>query len=66
LLPLTSQTYYTTEETLPALIRRSEVVATRTVEITGLENAIHIIQNKTQELVVRDQRRPCPLLDSRC
>lgn len=52
------QTYYTTEESLPALIRRSEVVAERSVEISGLENAVHDIQTKTKELDVR----PCHLL----
>lgn len=52
------QTYYTTEEALPALIRRSEVIQTRTVEITGLENAIHDVQIKTQELDVRQTLQP--------
>ncbi|KAF9264233.1 cytoplasmic protein [Marasmius fiardii PR-910] len=42
--------YYTTEDTFPTVIRRSQVVAMEAVEISPVENALEEIELKTKEL----------------
>jgi dedicator of cytokinesis protein 3 len=44
------KTYFNTEEAFPTVLRRSEVVAIETSEISPLENALHEVQQKTKEL----------------
>ncbi|KXN90212.1 Dedicator of cytokinesis protein 3 [Leucoagaricus sp. SymC.cos] len=44
------KTYFTTEETFPTVLRRSEVVAVEIVEISPLENALNEVELKTKEL----------------
>jgi len=44
------KTYFTTEETFPTVLRRSEVVGMEIVEISPLENALNEVQLKTKEL----------------
>ncbi|KIY44576.1 hypothetical protein FISHEDRAFT_51256 [Fistulina hepatica ATCC 64428] len=44
------KTYYTTEETFPTVLRRSEIITIESVEISPLESAIEEVENKTKEL----------------
>lgn len=44
------KTYFTTEETFPTVLRRSEVVGVEVVEISPLENALNEVEQKTKEL----------------
>jgi dedicator of cytokinesis protein 3 len=43
-------TYFTTEEAFPTVLRRSEVVAMEVLEISPIENALHEVEQKTKEL----------------
>ena len=42
--------YFTTEETFPTVLRRSEIVAVEVVEISPIENALNEVEQKTKEL----------------
>lgn len=44
------KTYFTTEETFPTVLRRSEVVGVEIVEISPIENALNEVEQKTKEL----------------
>jgi dedicator of cytokinesis protein 3 len=44
------KTYYTTEESFPAVLRRSEVVAVEVVELSPVENALLEVELKNKEL----------------
>ncbi|KAJ7209531.1 C2 domain in Dock180 and Zizimin proteins-domain-containing protein [Mycena pura] len=44
------KTYFTTEEAFPTVLRRSEVVAFETVEISPVESALSEVELKTKEL----------------
>jgi dedicator of cytokinesis protein 3 len=44
------KTYFTTEETFPTVLRRSEVVDIQIAEISPVQNAISEIELKTKEL----------------
>ncbi|THH15128.1 hypothetical protein EW146_g5303 [Bondarzewia mesenterica] len=44
------KTYFTTEESFPTVLRRSEVVAREVLEISPIETALHEIEQKTREL----------------
>jgi dedicator of cytokinesis protein 3 len=44
------KTYYTTEESFPAVLRRSEVVAVEIVELSPVENALLDVEQKNKEL----------------
>jgi dedicator of cytokinesis protein 3 len=44
------KTYFTTEESFPAVLRRSEVVAVEVLEISPIENALHEVEQKNKEL----------------
>lgn len=44
------KTFFTTEETFPTVLRRSEVVDIQTEEISPLEDAIIAVEQKTKEL----------------
>ncbi len=44
------KTYYTTEESFPAVLRRSEVVAVEVVELSPVENALLDVEQKNKEL----------------
>lgn len=44
------KTYFTTEETFPTVLRRSEVIDIHIIEISPLENAIAEVEQKTKEL----------------
>ena len=44
------KTYYTTEESFPAVLRRSEVVAVEIVELSPVENALLEVEQKNKEL----------------
>lgn len=46
----TLKTYFTTEETFPTVLRRSEVIEVRPEEISPIENAIDDVELKTKEL----------------
>lgn len=43
--------YFTTEETFPTVLRRSEVVDIQTIDISPIESAINDVVQKTKELV---------------
>ncbi|KAG7090843.1 hypothetical protein E1B28_009925 [Marasmius oreades] len=42
--------YYTTEDTFPTVLRRSQVVAMEVEEISPIENALEEVEQKTKEL----------------
>ncbi|KAI0268791.1 cytoplasmic protein [Gloeopeniophorella convolvens] len=44
------KTYFTTEESFPTVLRRSEVVAVEVVEISPIENALLDVEQKNKEL----------------
>ncbi|KDQ21902.1 hypothetical protein BOTBODRAFT_169082 [Botryobasidium botryosum FD-172 SS1] len=44
------KTYYTTEESFPTVLRRSEVVEIQSLEISPVENALNDIKAKSKEL----------------
>jgi dedicator of cytokinesis protein 3 len=46
----TEKTYFTTEESFPTVLRRSEVIEFQVVEITPLDNALLDVEQKTKEL----------------
>jgi len=46
----TLKTFFTTEETFPTVLRRSEVVEVHLEEISPIENAINDVELKTKEL----------------
>jgi dedicator of cytokinesis protein 3 len=45
------KTYFTTEEVFPTVLRRSEIVAIETLDISPIENALNEIEEKTKELL---------------
>ncbi len=46
----TLKTFFTTEETFPTVLRRSEVIEVHLEEISPIENAINDVEQKTKEL----------------
>lgn len=46
----TEKTYFTTEESFPTVLRRSEVIEIQVVEISPLDNAIMDVETNTKEL----------------
>jgi len=42
--------YFTTEETFPTVLRRSEVVAVEVLQISPIEHALNEVEQKTKEL----------------
>jgi dedicator of cytokinesis protein 3 len=42
--------YFTTEETFPTVLRRSEIVGAHVLEISPIENALNEVEQKTKEL----------------
>lgn len=44
------KTYYTTEETFPTVLRRSEIVDVQVINTSPIENAIHDVETRTREL----------------
>lgn len=50
------KTYFTTEETFPTVLRRSEVVAIETVDISPIESALNDLDSKTRELSAMNVR----------
>lgn len=52
----TERTYYTTEESFPTVLRRSEVVNVEIVEISPLESALVEVEAKTKELTALNVR----------
>ena len=44
------KTYFTTEETFPTVLKRSEVIDIQTVEISPIESALIDVEQKTKEL----------------
>lgn len=44
------KTFYTTEETFPTVLRRSEIVSSQVVETSPIENAINDVETRTREL----------------
>jgi dedicator of cytokinesis protein 3 len=50
------KTFYTTEETFPTVLRRSEVVNMDVAEISPLENALQEVEEKTKELAGLHQK----------
>jgi len=44
------KTYFTTEESFPAVLRRSEVVGLDVLEISPVENAVLEVEQKSKEL----------------
>lgn len=44
------KTYFTTEETFPTVLKRSEVIDVQTVEISPVESALLDIEQKTKDL----------------
>lgn len=46
------KTYFTTEETFPTVLRRSEIVTIQTVEISPIESALSDVESKTKELAL--------------
>ena len=45
------KTYFTTEESFPTVLRRSEIVAVQIVEISPIERALQEVEQRTKELV---------------
>ena len=52
----TEKTYYTTEDTFPTVLRRSQVVEMQVVEISPVENALYEVEQKTKELTVLEMK----------
>ena len=50
------KTYYTTEETFPTVLRRSEVVDTASIEISPLEHAFSEVEQKTKKLATLERK----------
>ena len=50
------KTYFTTEETFPTVLRRSEVIGIEVAEISPLENALNEVKLKTNELTALHMR----------
>ena len=46
------KTYFTTEETFPTVLRRSEIVLIETTEISPVESALREVEAKTKELAL--------------
>jgi dedicator of cytokinesis protein 3 len=46
----TEKTYFTTEESFPTVLRRSEIIEIQVVEISPLDNALLDVEQKTKEL----------------
>jgi hypothetical protein len=46
------KTYFSTEETFPTVLRRSEIVLIQTTEISPIENALADVEAKTKELAL--------------
>ncbi|KAI3615340.1 cytoplasmic protein [Moniliophthora roreri] len=46
----TEKIYYTTEDTFPTVLRRSQVVGVQVVEISPVENALYEVEQKMKEL----------------
>ena len=46
------KTYFTTEETFPTVLRRSEIVLIQTSEISPIESALADVEAKTKELAL--------------
>lgn len=46
----TEKTYFTTEESFPTVLRRSEVIEIQVVEISPLDNALLDVEQKSKEL----------------
>lgn len=44
------KTYFTTEESFPTVLRRSEIVAVEIVEVSPVERAINEVEQRTKEL----------------
>ena len=44
------KTYFTTEESFPAVLRRSEIVAVEMLELSPVENALLEVEQKNKEL----------------
>jgi dedicator of cytokinesis protein 3 len=44
------KTYFTTEESFPTVLRRSEIVAVEVVEISPVEHALQEVEQRTKEL----------------
>jgi dedicator of cytokinesis protein 3 len=52
----TEKTYYTTEDTFPTVLRRSQVVEMQIVEISPVDNALYEVEQKTKELTVLETK----------
>ncbi|KAI0063692.1 hypothetical protein BV25DRAFT_405860 [Artomyces pyxidatus] len=50
------KTYFTTEESFPTVLRRSEVVAWEVLEISPIDNALHDVEQKNKELSALNTR----------
>jgi dedicator of cytokinesis protein 3 len=50
------KTYFTTEESFPAVLRRSEVVAVEVIELSPVENALLEVEQKNKELNALNMR----------
>lgn len=50
------KTYYTTEETFPTVLRRSEVVDTASIEISPLEHAFSEVEQRTKKLITLERK----------
>ena len=50
------KTYFTTEESFPTVLRRSEVVAREVLEISPIESALQDVEQKTRELAALNIR----------
>ena len=50
------KTYYTTEETFPTVLRRSEVVDTASIEISPLEHAFNEVEQRTKKLATLERK----------
>lgn len=50
------KTVYTTAETFPTILRRSEIIATDVIRLTPLQTAVERTWRKTQELVALEKR----------
>ncbi|KIM29799.1 hypothetical protein M408DRAFT_328621 [Serendipita vermifera MAFF 305830] len=46
----TEKTYFTTEESFPTVLRRSEIIEIQVVEISPIDNALLDVEQKTKEL----------------
>lgn len=46
----TEKTYFTTEESFPTVLRRSEIIEIQVVEISPLDNALLDVEQKTKDL----------------